>query len=129
MSWIKIEHLPSLPFMSSPFTRWLLKDSWIPWMSVNVISIFFQINLKSKEITYSVCVTWPENWSFMTCFKLVMLVWNEATAGKGRENANKFVSSQNKGHYVPKETNFAIVCIFLNLSCISSWQDVFLDIE
>ena len=48
---------------------------------------------------------------------------------KGRENPNKFVSSQNKERYVPKETNFAIICIFLNLSCISSCHDVFLDIE
>lgn len=56
-------------------------------------------------------------------------MWNEAAVGKGRENANKFVSSQNKGRYVPKETDFAIVCIFLNLSCISSCQDVFLDME
>lgn len=59
----------------------------------------------------------------------MLLVWNEAAVGKEIENANKVVSSQNKGRYVPKETNFAIVCIFLNLSCISSCQDVFLDMD
>ena len=82
--------------------------------------------MKSKTTAYSVCLRTDP---FMTCCKLVTLVWNEAAVGKGRENPDKFVSSQNKERYVPKEANFAIVCIFLNLSCISSCQDVFLDIE
>lgn len=92
------------------------------WMSVNAISIFFQVNLKSK-ITCTVCVTWSLNWSFhWPCFELVKLVRNEGAAGKERENANKFVRDWGKGNYVPEETNSAIACIFFNVSCTSSWS-------